>query len=148
MGVMGIGQQTPAQLADVANPKMTNANRVMEKIRIGTMDDANPQVETPRASNTPPGWNIVALGEPHSTRDGIFLNVMVVSNVMAAISGGTGGFAEQAAVEKAPDLGLAGIPVIVNSSTPFPVDPVTFEKIIRAFKGCKWGKIVRMTTGR
>lgn len=133
--------QKLTQSADIPGPQQ--ATQEMQ------MDVQQPPADKPMAAvpeGQPESWGLSALGEPHTYRDGPNLIVMVVANNVAALSSGTGGFAEQAANMKAQEMGLAGKPVIVGVTNPFPVDPETLKQTASASKGCKWGKRVTLTT--
>lgn len=145
MKVQGADEPGPApdltQTAEGVGPQQATQAMPIE------VQEVTPPGSTPISpEGQPTGWAIQALGEPHTYREGANLVVMVIANNVAALSSGTGGFAEQAANVKAQEMGLAGRPVIINSSNPFPVNPETLERMKAATKGCKWGKQVTLTT--
>lgn len=135
----------PAQ--PLTNKVTPNPNQATEPMAMSTQEQQKPVAPEPQDTvQTPEDWGLKALGEPQSYREGVYLNVMVVAKMVAALSGGTGGFADQAAYAKATEMGLAGKPVITNSGNVFPVNHETLERCDQTYRGCWWGKYVQLTT--
>ena len=147
MGVQGDNEPAP-QVPLTQKSEAPKPSQSTDKMEMSTQDPAAAahSVPSPTPNGQPANWNVRALGEPHTKREGPNLLVMVVADCCSALSSGTGGFAGQAAVMQANELGMAGKPVIIAESNPFPVDNDTLEPMQAVVKGCKWGKIVTLTT--
>jgi len=145
MGVQG--ENEPGRNTNLTQKGIVQPDDATSKMPMGVQEPQADQPNSPPTpSNQPNGWNLRALPKPHTYREGGNCIVLVVASCHAALSSGSGGFAGQAASEMAGDFGLAGKPVIIGETNPFPVNPDTFAQMPSALKGCLWGKRITLTT--